>query len=109
MLGTGEAVRVVLAGGLLLANDPVGVVLAALDGILRRSAGGGVVLFDKTVVHGADTGLVALERGVRLVIEDQGLVGVGEFGLTGSDGVDELFLKVAGEEDIRHDGLHDSG
>ena len=36
----------------------------------------GVVLFDKTVVHGADAGLVALESGVSVVIKDQGLVGV---------------------------------
>ena len=107
MLGAGETVGVVLAGGLLLADDPVGMVLAALDGILRRSAGGGVVFLDKTIVHGADTGLFVLKGGVGLVVEDQGLVGVGELGLTGSDGVDELFLEVAGEEDVRHDGLHD--
>ena len=108
MRGAGELIGVVLTGGLLLADDPVGVVLAALDGVLHRSGGlHGRTIVGQHIVRCADAALFPVDHRLNGGVHHQRLVCVDELRLAGCDGVDELFLKVAGQEHVRQDGLYD--
>ena len=112
MVLAGEGILIVLTAGLLLEDLPAhggGIILQI---VLSGGAGGSILLGGSVGVLGVDAGgrLLGVGLLLRLLGDNQGLVGVAEGGLavfSGGNGGIQLLLEVAGQEHVGGNGVDD--
>ena len=112
MVLAGEGILIVLTAGLLLEDLPAhggGIILQI---VLSGGAGGSILLGGSVGVLGVDAGgrLLGVGLLLRLLGDDQGLVGIAEGSLAvfscGNGGI-QLLLEVAAQEHVGGNGVDD--